>query len=227
MKHTTETWCIILTIFVSKAGVQKERLFGVYDVRWLFLAQVHVVPLKRFVLSSVCMTPRSTTRMVWVRLFGFITYVDRFSPRFTLSRCSVSYFLVFAWHPAPPHAWCECGYLVWKMAAILSRPQCVNDTWICCEGSAFHYNDVTMGAIASQITSLTIVFSTVYLDTDQRKHQSSASLAFVRGIHRRPVNSPHKRPLTRKMFPFDDIIMLPGTLVTVSATGLSLGKTAR
>ena len=64
-----------------------------------------------------------------------------------------------------------------------------------------------MGTIASQITSLTIVFSTVYLDADQRKHQSSASLAFVRGIHRRPVNSPHKWPVTRKMFPFDDVIM--------------------
>ena len=46
-----------------------------------------------------------------------------------------------------------------------------------------HYNDVIMGAIASQITSLTIVYSIVYSDTDQRKHQSSASLAFVRGIH--------------------------------------------
>ena len=53
-----------------------------------------------------------------------------------------------------------------------------------------HNNDVIMGAIASQITSLTIVYSTVYSDVDQRKHQSSASLAFVRGIHRRPVNSP-------------------------------------
>ena len=46
------------------------------------------------------------------------------------------------------------------------------------------------------------------LGTDQRKHQSSASLAFVRGIHRRPVNSPHKWPVTRKMFPFDDVIMI-------------------
>ena len=64
-----------------------------------------------------------------------------------------------------------------------------------------------MGAIASQITSLTIVYSTVYSDADQKKHQSSASLAFVRGIHRRPVNSPHKGPVTRKMFPFDDVIM--------------------
>ena len=70
-----------------------------------------------------------------------------------------------------------------------------------------HYGDVIMVAIASQITSLTSVYSTVYSDADQRKHQSSASLAFVRGIHRRPVNSPHKWPVTRKMFPFDDVIM--------------------
>ena len=70
-----------------------------------------------------------------------------------------------------------------------------------------HYDDVMMGAIASQITSLTIVYSTVHSGADQRKHQSSASLAFVRGIHRGPVNSPHKWPVTRKMFPFDDVIM--------------------
>ena len=71
-----------------------------------------------------------------------------------------------------------------------------------------HYSDVRMGAVASQITSFTIVYSTVYSDADQRKHQSSESLAYVRGIHRGPVNSPHKGPVTRKMFPFDDIIMI-------------------
>ena len=71
-----------------------------------------------------------------------------------------------------------------------------------------NYNDVIMGTIASQITSLTIVYSAVYSDADQRKYQSSASLAFVRGIHRRTVNSPHKWPVTRKMFPFDDFIMI-------------------
>ena len=65
----------------------------------------------------------------------------------------------------------------------------------------------SMGKIASQITSLTIVYSTVYSDADQRKYQSSASLNIVRGIHRRPMNSPHKWPVTRKMFPFDDVIM--------------------
>ena len=69
-----------------------------------------------------------------------------------------------------------------------------------------HYNDVIMDATASQITSLTIVYSTVYSGADQRKHQSSASLAFLRGIHRGPVNSPHKWPVTRKMFPFDDVM---------------------
>ena len=76
-----------------------------------------------------------------------------------------------------------------------------------CAGQNSHNNDVIMGVIASQITSLTNVYSTVYSDADQRKHQRSASLAFVRGIPRRPVNSPHKWPLTWKMFPFDDVIM--------------------
>ena len=70
-----------------------------------------------------------------------------------------------------------------------------------------HYNDIIMGALASQITSLTIVYSSVYSGADQRKHQSSASLAFVRGILGRLVNSPHKGPVTRKMFPFGDVIM--------------------
>ena len=58
-----------------------------------------------------------------------------------------------------------------------------------CLSYTVHYNDVIMSAMASQITSLTIVYSTVYAGADQRKHQSSASLAFVRGIHRWPVNS--------------------------------------
>ena len=70
-----------------------------------------------------------------------------------------------------------------------------------------HYDDVTMSGLASQITSLTIVYSTIYPGADQRKHQTSASLALVRGIHRGPVNSPHKWPVTRKLFPFDDVII--------------------
>ena len=71
-----------------------------------------------------------------------------------------------------------------------------------------------MGPMASPITNLTLVYSTVY----KRKHQSSASLAFVREIHRWPVNSPHKGPVTQKMFPFHDVIMI--LLVSDDAGGL-------
>ena len=63
-----------------------------------------------------------------------------------------------------------------------------------------HYIDVIMSAIASQITSLTIVYSTVYSGTDERKHQSFASLAFVRGIHRWiPPPPPPQRPSNAKI----------------------------
>ena len=72
----------------------------------------------------------------------------------------------------------------------------------------YHYSDVIMGAMASQITSLTTVYSTDNSGADQRKHQSPVSLAFVRGIHRWPVTFPHKWPVTQKMFPFDDVIMI-------------------
>ena len=81
----------------------------------------------------------------------------------------------------------------------------------CCWTSTCHwfdYSDVIMSTMASQITSLTILYSTVYLGVNQRNRQSSASLAFLRGIHRWPVTSPHKGPVTREMFPFDDVIML-------------------
>ena len=80
----------------------------------------------------------------------------------------------------------------------------------CISFQTYHYSDVIMGTMATQFTSLTILYSTVYSDADQRKHQSSASLAFVRGIHRRPLNSSHKGPVTRKMFSFDDVIMHRG-----------------
>ena len=69
-----------------------------------------------------------------------------------------------------------------------------------------HYSDIIISYMASQITGVSIVYSTICSAADQRKHQSSASLAFVRGIHRWPVNSPHKGPVTWNMFPFDDVI---------------------
>ena len=72
---------------------------------------------------------------------------------------------------------------------------------------ANHYCDVIMGTMASEITGITIVYSTFHSGADRRKHQSSAAPAFVRGVHRWPMNSPHKWPVTRKMLPFDDVIM--------------------
>ena len=71
-----------------------------------------------------------------------------------------------------------------------------------------HYNDVIMSVMASQITGVSIVYLNVSSGADQREHQSSASLVFVNGFVRSPVNSPHKGPVTREMFPFDDVIMI-------------------
>ena len=73
---------------------------------------------------------------------------------------------------------------------------------------SFHHSDVIMRTMTSQIMCLTLVYSTVYSDTDQRKHQSSESLAFVWGIHRWLVNYSHKGPITQKLFPLDDVIIL-------------------
>ena len=78
---------------------------------------------------------------------------------------------------------------------------------LCIEKPTQHNSEVKMSMMASQITSVSIVYSAVYSGADQRKYQSSTPLAFVRGIHRWSVNSPHKGPATRKMFPFHNIIM--------------------
>ena len=70
-----------------------------------------------------------------------------------------------------------------------------------------HYSDVIMSAMASQISRISTVYSVVYSAARQGQHQTCVT-GFVRGIHRLPVDSPHKRPVTRKMFPFDDVIMV-------------------
>ena len=62
-----------------------------------------------------------------------------------------------------------------------------------------HFSDVIMSVMASQIIGVSIVSSIVCPGVDERRHQSSASLAFVRGIHRWPTDSPHKGLVTRKM----------------------------
>ena len=98
----------------------------------------------------------------------------------------------------PTSASIPCKSGIWKLARALD-----------CD--LINYNDVIISAMSSQITSPTIVYSTVY--PEQRKHQSFASLAFVWRIHRWPVKSLHKGPVTREMFPFDDVIMFFGHLI--------------
>ena len=75
------------------------------------------------------------------------------------------------------------------------------------------YSDVAMSTMASQITAVSTVYLTMCSGADQRKHQSFAPLSFVRGIYRWPVDSHHHRPVTRKMFPFDYIIIATGMWV--------------
>ena len=75
-----------------------------------------------------------------------------------------------------------------------------------CPSSNEHYSDVIMGAMAYQTTGVSIVNLTVCSGVDQRKYQSSASLAFVRGIHRSPVYARHEGPVTWNMIPLDDVI---------------------
>ena len=71
-----------------------------------------------------------------------------------------------------------------------------------------HYNDVIISAMASRINRPhDCLLNHLFKAQIMRKHHSSASLSFVSRIHRWPVNSPHKGPVTWKMFPLDDVIM--------------------
>ena len=119
-----------------------------------------------------------------------------------------------------------CGFRIWwrthdsnglefGMLMYPDYPQNCFDLVMVCWYSSFkpvskalswHYNDVIMSTMASQITGASIVFSTVCYGSVQRKYLSFASLTFLRGIHRWPLNSTHKGPVTQKMFPFDDVI---------------------
>ena len=117
-------------------------------------------------------------------------------PQLTLYLLTCMWLLWEAWHGFGTIGSQQCqNCLIFINVCASLRALIGNGCWII---KSVHYDDVIMSTIASQITSLTIVYSTVYSGADQRKHQSSASLAFVRGIHRGPVNPPHKGPGTRK-----------------------------
>ena len=134
----------------------------------------------------------------------------------------------FEWKPpvtASPHKCQWHGALMFSLILVTEMDLVVLiDLVVLCNRSILpisHYSDLIMCAIVYQITSLIIVYSTIYSGADIRKHQSSASLAIVEGIHRWPVNSPHKWPVTRKMFPSDNVIM---HIVTALALGKSFNS---
>ena len=139
--------------------------------------------------STVCSKTSNNTRQCFRRLWGcLISWWISNSVRYIKT--------TFPTYSQITILWCQMCIL-WLFFQLFKWAAAI----------CWHYCEVIMGAMAYQITSLTIVYSTVYSDADQRKHQSSASPAFVRGIHQGPVNSPHKGLVTRKMFPFDDVIM--------------------
>ena len=135
--------------------------------------------------------------------------VGRQPPSIILARVDFLFqWVIDKWHCV--RKWCSCSFYLGFYFLTTSlmkhrKEEILTPTLATCILILYyvHYNDVIIGAISSQITSRTIVYSTVSSDADERKHQSSASLAFVRGIHRWP----HKWPVTQKMFPFDDVIM--------------------
>ena len=96
----------------------------------------------------------------------------------------------------------------WKMSSAKRRPFCPRRDELILLQNGWPY-------MGSEITSLTTVYTTIYPGADQRKHQSSESLAFVRGIHRSLVNSSHKGLVTRIMFPFDEVFMITTFIVSL------------
>ena len=113
-----------------------------------------------------------------------------------LNHCQIDYLFnsLFSKKQGGSH----CGRLFPSQTANKAFPY--HDVIISQNFASTHYGDIKMGAMASQITKPTVVSSTVYSGADQRKHQSSASLAFVRGIHRWPVNSCTKGQYRGKCF---------------------------
>ena len=123
------------------------------------------------------------------QLQSTLEYVERQEGAETNKKCLISLGDII-------HIWLD-----WYAFLIVIYDHCDICGYGCeCEIDVIHYNDAIMGTMASQITSLTIVYLTVYSRADQRKHQSFASLAFVREFQRWPVNSPHKGRWRRKCF---------------------------
>ena len=138
--------------------------------------------------NAVCNSTLETTKITGMENFGLV--LIRIGPMTSHRMTAI------VLHLSGQPAYCLC-HKPWTKMELQVTP---------CMG--WHYSDVIMSAKVSQITCVSIICSAICSDADQRKHQRSGSLAFVRGIHQWLVDSPHKGPVSQKVFlPFDDIIM--------------------
>ena len=144
---------------------------------------------------TACTSLPTTVPVFW-NVSTHFSYPCANSVAASSTRCHLNRRKLNTYRDTHPPSWENS---TWQVPSQLSH----SDT-----GHFVHYSGVIRGAITSQIASLTIVYSLVYSGANQGNHQSSASLAFGWGIHRWPVNSPHKWPVMRNMFPFDDVIMV-------------------
>ena len=147
----------------------------------------------RNLLTEVCLGRKQLWKILWPTIKGHLLFtVSRHPSSFGanvmgLKSVSANYIT-----PRTLNQRAQTGVLYYG----LDRPQLVKEDNLTSENgnNVHHYSDVIMSARASQIAGVLIVYSTVCSGADQRKHQSSVSLAFVRWIHSWPVNSPHKGP---------------------------------
>ena len=141
---------------------------------------------------------------VWYSRLQFDRWMWRFLERngnFFIFSMTISVRKVFSWS-----VWCELAHTT-ALSLLSMALRHFSRSWLRTT-YRLHYSSVIMRAMASQITGVLMVCWIVCSCADQRKLKNSASLAFVRGIHRWLVNSPHNGPVTRKMFPLDDVIMV-------------------
>ena len=104
----------------------------------------------------------------------------------------------------------EINFRAWKLLNLFRRSKLTKSDHWSNEWLLSHCRDVMMSTMTSQIIITSIVYSTVCSGAYHRTYQSSAELAFVRGIQWSSVNFQHKGSITRVMFPFDDIIIRTG-----------------
>ena len=155
-------------------------------------ANVCMVPLNEWCIEI--QFPQSSLVSHWTMMMSFHGNAFRITGPFRGETTG------HRWIPLPQTAcnaelWCFFHACLNKLFMKQSSCLWLETPW--CPFDVNHYDDFIMGTMASQITSLAIVYSTFYSGADRRKHKNTASLAFVLGIHRWPVNTPHKGPVTR------------------------------